>query len=124
MFNVNIKKITKENTNFRKVLITGAHSQLVVMSIPVDSDIGEEVHSGTDQLLVFVAGEGRAVLNGKERGVKKHDVVFVPAGTVHNFINAGDKELKLYTVYAPPEHPEGTVHKTKHDAEESEKRQP
>lgn len=121
MFAQNIKEAAKENTNFRTVLCTGEKSQLVVMSIPVGGDIGEETHQGTDQVLFFVEGEGEAILNGESRKVYKHDVVFVPAGTLHNFKNVGSEDLKLFTVYAPPQHPDKTVHKTKAEAVEAEK---
>ncbi len=120
MFAEDIKKLTKENTNFRKVLHTGQHSQIVAMSIPVSGDIGEEVHPNTDQMLFLVKGECEAMLNGEKRLVEEHDVVFVPAGTTHNFKNTGDEDLKLFTVYAPPEHPDGTVHKTKEEAGKAE----
>ena len=120
MYAEDIKKLTKENTNFRKVLHTGVHSQIVAMSLPVSGDIGEEVHPNTDQMLFIVGGEGQAILNGETRSIEEHDVVFVPAGATHNFKNTGDEELKLFTVYAPPEHPDGTVHKTKEDAEKEE----
>lgn len=121
MFAQNIKEAAKENTNFRTVLYTGTYGQLVVMSIPVGGDIGEETHQGTDQVLFFVEGEGEAILNGESRKVYKHDVVFVPAGTLHNFKNVGSEDLKLFTVYAPPQHPDKTVHKTKAEAVEAEK---
>ncbi len=121
MFAEDIKKLTKENTNFRKVLHTGQHSQIVAMSIPVGGDIGEEVHSNTDQILFFVDGEGEAIINDETKRVEEHDVVFVPAGTRHNFKNIGNEDLKLFTVYAPPEHPDGTIHKTKDEAGEAEK---
>lgn len=120
MYTQDIKKVTKENTNFRKVLSTGEYSQLVAMSIPVGGDIGEEVHPTTDQILFFVEGDGEAILNGETKPVVEDSVVFVPAGTIHNFKNVGDKDLKLFTVYAPPEHADGTVHKTKEDAEKEE----
>lgn len=120
MYAEDIKKLTKENTNFRTVLHTGTHSQIVAMSIPVGSDIGEETHGDTDQMLFFVDGDGEAILNGETRKVGEHDVVFVPAGTMHNFKNDGATDLKLFTVYAPPEHSNGTVHKTKADAESAE----
>lgn len=120
MFTEDIKKLTKENTNFREVLHTGKHSQIVAMSIPVGEDIGEETHPEVDQILFFVDGNCEEILNGESRNVEKHDVVFVPAGTKHNFKNTGDKDLKLFTVYAPPEHPDGTVHKTKADAQRAE----
>lgn len=121
MYAEDIKKLTKENTNFRKVLNTGLHSQIVAMCIPVGGEIGEETHQNTDQILFFVEGDGEAIVNDEIRKVEEHDVVFVPAGTKHNFKNTGDEELKLFTVYAPPEHPDGTIHKTKADAEIAEK---
>lgn len=121
MFAEDIKKLTKENTYFRKVLHTGQHSQIVAMSIPVGGDIGEEVHPNTDQILFFVDGEGEAIINDETKRVEEHDVVFVPAGTRHNFKNIGDEDLKLFTIYSPSEHPKGTIHKTKEEAEKAEK---
>ena len=120
MFAEDIKKLTKENTNFRKVLHTGIHSQIVAMCIPVGDDIGEEVHKDTDQMLFFVDGDGEAILNGEARLIGEHDVVFVPAGVTHNFQNVGDEDLKLFTVYAPPHHKDGTIHATKDDAVKAE----
>lgn len=120
MYAEDIKKLTKENTNFRTVLHTGKQAQIVAMCIPVGGDIGEEVHPTIDQILFILDGEGEAILDGETRIIGEHDVVFVPAGTTHNFKNTGDEELKLFTVYAPPEHPDGTVHKTKEDAEKEE----
>ena len=117
MFITNIKKITKENTNFRTVLYTGVYCQIVAMSIPMGEEIGEEVHSHTDQTIVIVDGEGEAILNNEVRSIDEHDVVFVPAGVMHNIKNTGDEALKLFTIYAPPEHPDKTVHKTKEEAE-------
>lgn len=122
MFAEDIKKLTKENTNFRKVLHTGTHSQIVAMCIPVGEDIGEEVHQETDQMLFFVDGDGEAILNGEARLIGEHDVVFVPAGVVHNFQNVGDEDLKLFTVYAPPHHKDGTLHATKEDAVKAEEK--
>lgn len=121
MYAEDIKKLTKENTNFRRVLYTGKNSQIVAMSIPVDGDIGEETHPTIDQILFFVDGDGEAILNGEIKKVEEHDVVFVPAGTKHNFKNIGDEDLKLFTVYAPPAHLDGTIHKTKDEAENEEK---
>lgn len=120
MFAEDIKKLTKENTYFRKVLHTGQYTQIVAMCIPVGGDIGEEVHPNTDQMIFIVDGEAEAKLNGETRRVEEHDVVFVPAGTTHNFTNVDDEDLKLFTVYAPPEHPDGTVHATKEDAKNAE----
>ena len=121
MFAEDIKQLTKENTNFRKVLYTGKHSQIVAMSISVGEDIGDEVHEDVDQMLFFVKGKAEAVVNGERKNVEEHDVVFVPAGARHNFINIGDEDLKLFTVYAPSEHPDGTIHVTKEDAEKAER---
>lgn len=120
MYAEDIKELTKENTNFRKVLHTGQKSQIVAMCIPVGGDIGEETHPDTDQILFFVKGKGEAILNDETRTVEKHDVVFAPAGTKHNFKNVGDEDLKLFTVYAPPEHADGTIHETKEDAQREE----
>lgn len=120
MFAEDIKKLTNENPNFRKVLHTGLHSQIVAMNIPVGGDIGEETHEGVDQILYFVKGSCEAILNGEARNVEEHDIVFVPAGTKHNFKNVGNSDLKLFTVYAPPEHADGTIHATKADAEKHE----
>lgn len=120
MYLENIKKLAIENPNFRKVLYTGEFSQVVAMSIPAGGDIGEEVHPHTDQLFVFVEGEGEAILAGETRNFSEHDMVFVPAGTVHNFKNTSDEDLKLFTVYAPPNHPDGTIHKTQEDAQKDE----
>jgi mannose-6-phosphate isomerase-like protein (cupin superfamily) len=121
MFLANIKHTAKENTDFRKVLFTGKNSQLVVMSIPVGGEIGEETHPAIDQILFFVDGDGDAILNDAPTPIKEHVVVFVPAGTKHNFKNTGDEDLKLYTVYSPPAHKDGTVHRTKEEAEKEEK---
>lgn len=90
------------------------------MAIPAGEDIGEEVHPNVDQILILIDGEGEAILDGETKAVKEHDVVFVPAGVTHNIKNTDDEELKLFTTYAPPEHPDGTVHKTKEDAEKEE----
>jgi mannose-6-phosphate isomerase-like protein (cupin superfamily) len=115
-FDGNIKKITKANRFFRQVIYTGPHSQLVVMSIPPGEEIGEEAHPKTDQLLIIVDGEGQAVLDGKRQPADEHNVIFVTAGTSHNVQNTGRKDLKLFTIYSPPAHAEGTVHKTKEEA--------
>lgn len=112
-----IEKETKENTNFRKVLFTGPQSQLVVMSLKPGEDIGEEVHNDIDQFIRVEEGEGKAVLNGEETVIKDDWAVVVPAGAKHNVINTSqDKDLKLYTIYSPAEHKNGTIHKTKEEA--------
>jgi mannose-6-phosphate isomerase-like protein (cupin superfamily) len=119
MANPDIIELTRKNKNFRKVLSTNKHSQVVLMSIEPGDDIGEETHT-VDQILVFVEGEGQSVLDGKRAAVKAGSMVQVPAGTKHNFINKGEEPLKLYTIYAPPEEEEGLVHKTKAEAEADE----
>jgi mannose-6-phosphate isomerase-like protein (cupin superfamily) len=112
-----IEKETKENTNFRKVLFTGPQSQLVVMSLKPGEDIGEEIHNDIDQFIRVEEGEGKAVLNGEETVIKDDWAVVVPAGAKHNVINTSqDKDLKLYTIYSPAEHKDGTIHKTKEEA--------
>ncbi|MCR4326692.1 MAG: cupin domain-containing protein [Candidatus Roizmanbacteria bacterium] len=119
MFAESMKKLAGKNTNFRSVLHTGTYSQLVAMSIPVQGDIGEEIHDDVDQILLFLEGTGTAVLNGEKRDIKEDDLVIVRAGTKHNFINTGDIAWKLLSIYAPSEHPDGTVHKTKADAQKA-----
>ncbi len=111
----------KNNAFFRKEILTNEHSQLVLMSVEPGEEIGEEVHEGVDQVLVFVEGSGEAVLNGQHREVRADELVAVPAGTRHNFINTGSTPLKLFTIYSPPEEAPGTVHKTKADAIAAEK---
>lgn len=116
-FHTNIETDTLSNTNFRKVLFTGEHCQLVVMTLQPKEDIGMEVHGNVDQFFRFESGEGKAVLNGEEVMFKANDVVIIPAGTNHNIINTSETEpLKLYTIYSPANHPAGTVHATKADA--------
>jgi mannose-6-phosphate isomerase-like protein (cupin superfamily) len=119
-FNRNIVDAALENEDFRRVVATGDHSQIVLMAIEPNSEIGEEVHGHVDQVLVFVGGEGRAVIEGETMPVEPGHLTYVPAGTRHNFINTGDEPLKLYTIYAPPEHPPGTVHRTKAEADAAE----
>ncbi len=119
MFAESMKKLVGGNSNFRTVLHTGTYSQLVAMSIPVHEDIGEEVHNDVDQILLIIEGMGKAILNGETKKIKENDLVIVRAGTTHNFINTGDKPWKLLSIYAPSEHPDGTVHKTKADAQKA-----
>lgn len=112
----NIEKLSLENENFRKVLYTATHSQLVVMSLNPGEDIGEEVHQ-LDQFIRCEDGEGRAVLDGVSHEIGNGFVVIVPAGAKHNIINTSkEKALKLYTLYSPPNHKDGTVHPTRADA--------
>lgn len=118
-----IEKQTLDNTYFRKVLFTGKHSQLVMMCLPVDEEIGNEMHPDVDQFFRIEQGEAKFILsNGNEEHIV-HDgeAVVVPAGTYHNVINTSHtEELKLYTIYSPPNHPDGTVHKTKAEADAAE----
>lgn len=116
-----VTKLAQENENFRQVLFTTELSQLVLMAIPAGEEIGEETHEGIDQVLAFVAGEGEAVIEGERIPVRAGSVVVVPSGTLHNFVATGGASLKLYTVYTPPEHPDGTVHRTKEEADEYER---
>lgn len=110
----------RSSDDFRQVLVTGAHMQVVVMTIPPGGEIGAETHPNTDQALFFVDGEGEAVLDGETTGVGAGDLVFVRAGVHHNFVNTGDRPLRIATAYAPPEHAPGTVHHTKADADADE----
>ncbi len=120
-FFANIEKETLGNNFFRKVLFTGSNCQLVVMSLLPKEEIGMEVHPNVDQFFRIEAGTARVIMNGKETQVKADDVFIVPAGTDHNVINASISEpLKLYTIYSPPNHPAGTIHKTKAEAEAAE----
>ncbi len=117
----NIEDITTANTNFRQVLYTGDHSQLVVMSLLPLEEIGQEVHPHTDQFFRVEEGEGMLVINGEEHVFHEEDAFIVPAGAEHNVINTSETEtLKLYTIYSPPNHPANTVHATKADADAAE----
>jgi mannose-6-phosphate isomerase-like protein (cupin superfamily) len=115
-FNKNIIELAEKNEFFRQVVVTSEYSQVVLMAIKPGEDIGEETHDVVDQSLFFVSGTGRAELNGQASTMGPNSLVVVPAGTLHNFINTGETPLKLVTVYAPPEHEPGTVHKTKAEA--------
>ncbi|HQE94080.1 MAG TPA: cupin domain-containing protein [Anaerolineae bacterium] len=117
-----IEKLTEKNKNFRQVLFTGKHLQLVVMCLPPEEEIGNEVHEDVDQFFRIEKGSAKFVINNTEEHlVSAGDAVVVPAGTYHNVINTSStKKLKLYTIYTPPEHPDGTVHKTKEEAEAAE----
>lgn len=119
----NIEKLTLENAYFRQVLYTAEHSQIVLMSLLPGEDIGAEVHH-VDQFFRFEAGEGKAIIDGKEYALKDGTALLVPAGANHNILNTGTTPMKLYTVYAPANHIDGRIHKTKADAmadEEDEK---
>ena len=113
----NIEEDTRENVNFRKVLYTGEHSQLVLMSLKPGQDIGLEIHEGNDQFFRFEAGEGKVVINGTEYEVKDGTAIIVPSGAEHNVINTSEiEDLKLYTIYSPAHHKDGIVRATKEEA--------
>ncbi|MEI6326774.1 MAG: cupin domain-containing protein [Candidatus Roizmanbacteria bacterium] len=113
-----IEQLTLTNTYFRKVIYTGQHAQLVVMSLLPNEDIGMEVHETTDQFLRIEKGEGKVIMNGEEHLIKDGSAIIVPAGTQHNIINTSSKNpMKLYTIYSPSHHKDGTVHATKQEAE-------
>ena len=116
-YTINIEEKTLQNENFREVLHTGQHSQLVVMSLMPNEEIGMEVHEIVDQFIRVERGEARATLNGEERILSDGAAIVVPAGTEHNIINtSSENKLKLYTIYSPAHHKDKTVHKTKQDA--------
>lgn len=114
---INIEDRALSNKYFREVLFTGRHNQLVVMSLAPGEDIGMEIHPDVDQFIRIEAGKGRAILNGEEHDLEDGSAIVIPAGTQHNIVNRSQKEpLKLYTIYSPPEHRDGTIHKTKAEA--------
>ena len=116
-FKSNIEKDTLSNSNFRRVLYTGKYSQLVLMNLKPNEEIGEEVHKTVDQFFRFEKGEGIVSIDCVKQKVADGDAVVVPAGAKHNVINTSKtKELKLYTIYSPPEHQDGTMRKTKAEA--------
>ncbi len=113
-----IEKATEDNTDYRRVLYTGKHLQLVLMALQPGEEIGEEVHEGHDQFFRFEEGRGELLIDGEKHVVKGDFGVIVPAGARHNVINTGDGPLKLYTLYGPPEHRDGVVQATKADERE------
>lgn len=116
-FHTHLEEETLKNSFFRKVLFTGPHSQLVLMALQPNEDIGSEVHPDNDQFFRFEEGEGKVVIGDQEYTVKDGDSVVVPAGAQHNVINTSDtKMLKMYTIYSPAHHPDGTIHQTKAEA--------
>ena len=117
---LDIMAAARTNDAFRREVVTGSHEQVVLMTIPPGSEIGEEVHPDTDQVLVIVDGTAEAILDGGRSALGAGDLVLVRAATQHNVVNTGDRPLRLFTVYAPPEHAAGTVHQTKADADAAE----
>lgn len=120
-FRGDIEKLTESNSDFRRVLFTGAHIQIVAMSLAPNEDIGAETHP-VDQCFFIEEGQGQATLGDKLSPIKEDDAVCVPAGMRHNIRNTGKKALKLFTTYSPPQHPPGTVHHTKQEAQQAEQK--
>ncbi len=121
-YSVNIEAKTLENEDFRRVLFTAPHSQLVVMTLRPGEEIGLERHEDGDQFIRVEAGRGEAILDGERHALSDGVAVVIPAGAEHNVVNTSTSEpLRLYTVYSPPEHPDGTVHRTKQEAEAYER---
>lgn len=121
-FHINVEKDTIANNNFRKVVYTGEHIQLVLMSLKPNEEIGMETHSTIDQFFRFEAGKGKCIINSHVYNVIDGDSIIIPAGSEHNIINIGDEPLKMYTIYTPPNHKDGIIFKTKEDAENSEEK--
>lgn len=117
-FGGNIEKLTEDNENYRQVLFTGPYSQLVVMTLEPGEDIGEEIHEGHDQFFRIEAGTAKFLIDGEEFEGGDGFAAIVPSGANHNVTNIGNNKLKLYTIYSPAEHPDGTIHKTKAEAGE------
>ena len=117
---VNIEEKSVKNGYFREVLFTGPHSQLVVMSLAPGEDIGMETHDENDQFFRVEEGKGEVSIDGRSTRIESDDAIVIPAGARHNIRNTGNKALKLYTLYAPPQHEDGTVHRTKADADRAE----
>lgn len=115
-FVADIEHLTNHNVDFRRVLYTGKHLQLVLMTLKPGEDIGEEVHADHDQFFRIETGKGEVWIDGERTGIEDDHAIIVPAGARHNVINTGDKPLKLYTIYGPPDHKDGTVRATKADA--------
>ena len=112
-----IEELTLANTYFRQVIFTAPHSQLVLMSLLPKEEIGTEMHANVDQFFRIEKGQGKVIMNGEENTIGDGDAIVVPAGTTHNLINTSQTdELKLYTIYSPPNHPDGKIHKTKAEA--------
>jgi mannose-6-phosphate isomerase-like protein (cupin superfamily) len=120
-YSVNIERETLDGDDFRRVLFTGPNIQLVIMTIEPGGEIGQERHDGHDQFIRVEAGTGEGILDGERHALEEGPALILPAGAVHNVINTSSSEpLRLYTLYAPPEHPDGTVHRTKAEADAAE----
>lgn len=115
-FVINIEEKSLQNSYFREVLFTTSKSQLVVMALKPGEEIGMETHPEHDQFIRIESGKGKAIMNGEEHEISDGSAIVVPAGTQHNIINTSEVVMKLYTIYTPPEHKQGTIHKTKEEA--------
>ena len=121
-YSIDIERATEENGYFRRVLHNAEHMQLVVMTLLPREDIGQEMHPHADQFIRVEVGHGQAILNGDIHKLEEGSIVIIPAGAEHNVMNTShDKPMRLYTIYSPPNHPDGTIHKTKAEAEEYER---
>jgi mannose-6-phosphate isomerase-like protein (cupin superfamily) len=118
-----IENQAENNTAFRKVLVTGQHTQVVIMNLKPSEDIGEEVHPDNDQIIYVVEGNAQIMINDEIEDFEEEDLVLIPAGAKHNVINKGKESLKLIKTYSPPHHPDGTIHQTKADAEKAESKE-
>tara|TARA_B100000378_G_scaffold81451_1_gene63820 strand:- start:479 stop:889 length:411 start_codon:yes stop_codon:yes gene_type:complete len=116
-FIADIEKLTVDNDDFRRVLYTGRNLQLVLMALEPGEEIGMEIHDDRDQFFRVEAGQGEVLIDGVRTSIKEDDAIIVPAGAEHNVVNTGATPLRLYTIYGPPEHVDGTVHHSKADAE-------
>ena len=121
VFQSNIEKVSLKNENFRKVIYSGKHLQVVLMSLKPGEEIGLETHASTDQFFRFEGGKGKCIIDGNEYKVENGDAIVIPAGSKHNVINTDSvEEFKMYTIYAPPQHKDGLINATKKDAETSD----
>lgn len=119
-FHEQIKTRAQRNRFFRQEIFTGEKAQITLMSLKPNEDIGAEVHPNTDQILFFVEGRGKAYLDGREEIIEENDLLYIEHGAEHNVVNTSAEEMKIVSVYIPPEHPRGTVHETKAEAEAAE----
>ena len=115
-FVIDIEDAVRENENFRRVVYTGAHSQLVLMTLKPGEEIGMEVHETVDQFFRIEQGRGKIIIDGNEYAIEEDFAAIVPAGANHNVVNTGEDAMKLYTIYSPPEHRDQVIHQTKDDA--------
>ncbi|KKT86467.1 MAG: hypothetical protein UX26_C0013G0012 [Parcubacteria group bacterium GW2011_GWC1_45_9] len=115
-FHSSFESLAEQNQSFRKEVFTGSSAQIVLMSLLPNEDIGEEVHTDVDQILFITDGSGKAFIDGSELELKENDILYIQRGAKHNVVNTSSEKMKLVSIYAPAEHPKGTVHQTKADA--------